>query len=193
VEKNNIYSNNLNPFEGDTGFDPTVPAAVGTGAWIAGGNANVFRDNRIYDNWRRGVMLFQVPDELGCDLDEPQQTCSAEQFPEQSNSHRNRFFDNVMGVAPGAKRMPNGVDFWWGNQEGDKNNCWYDNTGIDGTEASVTGEPAPLPSDCATSLGDGPVFQAELIACFVEDPSCTWEETPSRPGSAAAPRAQSRK
>ena len=186
VEHNRIYSNNLNPFEGETGFAPTVPAAVGTGAWIAGGNANAFRDNRIYDNWRRGVMLFQVPDDIACDLDEPHQTCAPGQFPEQTNSHRNRFFDNVMGVAPGGKERPNGVDFWWGNQEGDKNNCWFDNTGVDKSEASVTAEPASLPADCANSLGDGPVFHPELIACLLETPSCTWEQTPPQPGTAAA-------
>jgi hypothetical protein len=199
VEDNRIYSNNLNPYQGDVGFDPTVDAAVGVGAWVAGGNANVFRDNHIYDNWRRGVMLFQVPDGIGCDLDQPQQTCSPEQFPEQSNSHRNRFFDNVMGVAPkGAKRVrggyggagpaPNGVDFWWGDQEGDRNNCWFDNIGVDGTAASVTEEPDPLPSDCANSAADGPQIHTELIECFLEQPSCTWAQTPPQPGTAAARR-----
>jgi hypothetical protein len=192
VDHNKIYSNNLNPFARDIGFAPTVDVAVGTGAWIAGGNANVFRDNRIYDNWRRGVMLFQVPDEIGCDLDTPQQTCSPDQFPEQSNSHRNRFFDNVMGVAPGGKVMPNGLDFWWGNQTPDKNNCWYDNTGPDGTEASVTEDPDPLPADCSDSAATGSPFNPELVSCFLlQDSSCTWSETPPRPGTAA--QAQSRK
>jgi hypothetical protein len=186
VDHNRIYSNNLNPFEGDPGFDPTVEVAVGTGAWVAGGNANVFRDNRIYDNWRRGVMLFQVPDNIACDLDTPHQTCSPVQFPEQTNSYRNRFFDNTMGIAPGGKKMPNGVDFWWGNQTPDKNNCWFDNTGVDGTEASVTMEPDPLPSDCKSSAADGPQIHPELIACFLEEPSCTWTETPPRPGTSAA-------
>ena len=100
VEDNRIYSNNLNPFQDDVGFAPTVPAAVGTGMWIAGGNANVLRDNRIYDNWRRGVMLFQVPDAVACAPTGPQQTCTPTQYPTQSNSHRNRFHDNVMGIAP---------------------------------------------------------------------------------------------
>jgi hypothetical protein len=188
VDHNRIYSNNLNPFEGDPGFDPTVEVAVGTGAWVAGGNANVFHDNRIYDNWRRGVMLFQVPDNIACDLDTPHQTCSPVQFPEQTNSHRNRFFDNTMGIAPGGKKMPNGVDFWWGNQTPDKNNCWFDNTGVDGTRASVTMEPDPLPSDCSNpnSAADGPQIHPELIACFLEQPSCTWTETPPRPGGRAA-------
>ena len=63
-------------------------------------------DNRIYDNWRRGVMLFQVPDNIACDLGTPHQTCSPVQFPEQTNSHRNRFFDNIMGSRRGARGCP---------------------------------------------------------------------------------------
>ena len=186
VERNRIYSNNLNPYQDSVGFRPTVDVAVGVGLWIAGGNGNILKDNRLYDNWRRGVMLFQVPDELACDIDRPQQTCSPDQFPEQSNSHRNQFFDNKMGVAPGGAVMPNGLDLWWGNQTGDTENCWFDNTGADGTEASLTMFPDPLPADCANSKGDGPVFEEELIACNLGQPSCTWDETPPRPGTARA-------
>jgi hypothetical protein len=189
VEHNRIYSNNFNPYEQGSDVVPTTAyGQVGTGGWIAGGNGNVYRDNRVYDNWRRGVILSQVPDVISCPEppDAPNETCSAALFSEQSNSHRNRFFDNVMGIAPGGKKRPNGVDFWWGNQEGDRNNCWFDNIGVDGTKASVTEEPDPLPSDCENSLGDGPVLQAELLACFLEEPSCTWHQTPPRPGTAAA-------
>jgi hypothetical protein len=189
VEENKIYSNNLNPFVDDVGFAPTVPAAVGTGMWIAGGNANVVRRNRIYDNWRRGVMLFQVPDAIACAPGGSQQTCTPGQHPTQSNSHRNRFHDNVLGTAPGGKRRPNGLDFWWAQQLGDSDNCWYENTGSRGTAASVTGDPDPLPSKCKNALGVGnPAKQAELVSCFAAveeggyDPSlCPWFETPRRP------------
>jgi hypothetical protein len=189
VEGNRIYSNNLNPFADDVGFAPTVPAAVGTGMWIAGGNANVLRHNSIYDNWRRGVMLFQVPDAIACAPQGPQQTCTPQQHPTQSNSHRNRFHDNVMGIAPGGERRPNGVDFWWAQQLGDSDNCWYDNVGSRGTGRSVTSDPASLPSRCDNALSVGnPAKQAELVACFgavesgEQDPAvCPWFETPQRP------------
>ena len=188
VRDNRIYSNNLNPFQGDIGFDPTVPAAVGTGMWIAGGNANVVRDNRIYDNWRRGVMLFQVPDAIAC-APGANKDCDARQFPTQSNSHRNRFHDNVMGIAPGGKRRPNGLDFWWAEQAPDRNNCWFDNVGSNGTQGSVTGDPDPLPSNCNESLGTGNAQKfGELATCFAaiesdqQDPAlCPWYETPPRP------------
>ena len=43
----------------------------------------------------------------------------------------------------GAKgSLPNGADFWWDEATGNTGNCWFDNTGSDGTAASVTG-PAP--------------------------------------------------
>jgi Right handed beta helix region len=192
-EKNRIYSNNLNPYRDDVGFAPTYAfGMVGTGIILAGGNANQVRDNRIYDNWRRGVTLLQVTDGVGCDLETPQQTCSPDQFAEQSNSHSNRFFDNRMGVAPNGKKRSNGVDFFWYNQTGDTGNCWYDNTGVDGTEKSVTEDPDPLPSSCDDSAATGTVFHPELISCFLAaGDSCTWDQTPARPGSAA--RAQSRK
>jgi len=183
VEHNKIYSNNFNPYVEGSDVVPTVGVAVGTGAWIAGGNANVYRDNRIYDNWRRGVMLFQVPDAIACaPTPEENETCSATQFPEQSNSHRNKFHDNVMGIAPGGAKLPNGVDFWWAEQPPDEHNCWFDNIGSNGKESGVTSDPDPLPSDCDSSLGSGGgVKVTELIECNFELPTCTWATTPPRP------------
>ena len=83
LEHNNFYDNNFNsylpqcaagqkpgpsgPNQGCSDVTPTEPVPVGTGMWIAGGNANVVRNNRFYDNWRRGVMLFAVPDAFVCD------------------------------------------------------------------------------------------------------------------------------
>ena len=45
---------------------PFIGAPVGTGLWLAGGNDNVVRGNHFYDNWRRGMMLFAVPDATIC-------------------------------------------------------------------------------------------------------------------------------
>jgi len=194
VDHNKIYSNNFNPYKEGSDVVPTVSnAAVGTGGWIAGGNGNIYRDNRIYDNWRRGVMLFQVPDALACaPTPEQNETCSVTQFPTQSNSHRNRFHDNIMGIAPGGEKQPNGLDFWWAEQAPDKNNCWFDNVGSNGKESGVTGDPNPLPSNCGSSLGTGNALKfAELIGCNTAAPTCTWAETPPRPGTAANAKFQS--
>jgi hypothetical protein len=94
-------------------------------------------------------------------------------------------------VAPESKRsrgyragevLPNGIDFMWANQGSDRNNCWYKNTGVDGTRASVTEQPDPLPSDCSTSVGTGSLLPPpEITDCFLELPSCTAQDTPPRP------------
>jgi hypothetical protein len=177
------------------------------GLWIAGGNANVIRNNNFYDNWRRGTMLFAVPDQFACG-DSNDQVAGCDPTPGVANtSYRNQFYDNKMGQAPATKgkngkkgkpavSMPNGVDFWW-DQGGiivsasNSGNCWYSNTGRDGTAASVTGLPSPtgvppnnLPSDCNNSpLPGGGAQAAELLACNggPGNPTCPWFTTPPKP------------
>ena len=93
----------------------SFPFPVGTGMWIAGGNNHTVRNNRIWDNWRRGTMLFAVPDSLICgpaaDGNE-QAGCDSGSF---STSYDNRYYGNVMGTAPDGAPAPNGTDFWWDN------------------------------------------------------------------------------
>src|SRR4029453_12242499 len=144
---------------------PTLEVPVGTGLWIAGGNNNTLRNNHFYDNWRRGTMLFGVPDSLICTApDDPIYGCDPS---ETSTSHRNEFFGNVMGRTPSGKKKPNGKDFWWDNVQGQLNDCWHDNIGKNGTAASITSVPTTLPSDCATADGTDPEFtnaqQGELL------------------------------
>jgi hypothetical protein len=213
LEGNDIYSNNFNaylpqcsagqapgpngPNQGCSDVTPTVPVPVGNGMWIAGGNANVIRDNRFWDNWRRGAMLFQVPDLFVCnDPDNQVAGCDPTATP-PATSYRNQFYDNKMGVAPDGSVQRNGLDFWW-DQGGvsldpalNTANCWFDNTGSDGTPGSITSLPAPtdvpnLPSDCndSPSVGamDGQVI--ELLTCSTVpqgDPSCPWFTTPPKP------------
>jgi hypothetical protein len=193
IEHNDFYSNNFNPYLEGSDVEPTVPFPVGTGMWIAGGNNITVRNNRFWDNWRRGTMVFGVPDALVCgpaaDGNE-QAGCDPTQV---STSHRNRHHGNVMGRDPAGQRDPNGLDFWWDQFPGNRNNCWYDNTGKLGTAGSVTSSPPGLllPRNCATSIGTGnPVNEAELLACFagmageeqgVELPVCDWFTTPAEP------------
>ena len=111
LEKNKFYSNNFNPYLPSSDIDPTVPMPVGTGMWIAGGNNNVIRNNWFWDNWRRGTMLFAVPDVFVCSPPTPSiPGCLP---TNQDTSHRNQFYGNKMGVTPKGKRRPNGLDFWW--------------------------------------------------------------------------------
>ena len=69
VEENNFFSNNYNlyaPEPAESDVEAAFPYPIGTGLWIACGNNHTVRNNRFWDNWRRGIMLFAVPDALIC-------------------------------------------------------------------------------------------------------------------------------
>jgi hypothetical protein len=177
-ENNHIYSNNFNSFAASSEVEPRVPVPVGVGIMIAGGNGNEIRGNRIWDNWRRGTMLFQVPDVL------------SGSSGTNSVSHRNRQHDNVMGRAPNGKRVPNGVDFWWDDAANQENNCWFDNGN------ATKSPPGPvLPANCSnTSTGAMYGVQStELLTCAAVIGSdtydanvCAWFRTPPRPSASSA-------
>jgi hypothetical protein len=110
-----------------------------------------------------------------------------------------------MGRAPSGSTKPNGVDFWWDEFPSNTGDCWHDNVGTDGTNASWTGDPQRfatpgmsvpgfLPEDCSapTNVGTGdPVKEAVLLNCAnvaIGDPSCEWYTKPPKPGTAAAAR-----
>jgi hypothetical protein len=198
IANNNFYSNNFNPFQPDSDVEPFIAAPVGTGLWFAGGNDNVVRGNHFYDNWRRGLMLFAVPDATVCGpvIGTPMTNCDPTHI---STSFRNQFHDNVMGVAPDGTVKPNGTDFWWDSFPGNMGNCWYRNTAAPGK--SVTTSPANLPAcndgqNPETSIGTGDVGnEAELAACLAgfevsgypagNSTLCSWPITPEQPGTSS--------
>ncbi len=214
VENNNFWSNNFNSYLPQCGpgqkpgppepgqspqnpggncsdVVPSVPVPVGNGLWIAGGNANTVRNNHFWDNWRRGTMLFQVPDQFVCNDPNNQVAGCDPTATVPATSYRNQFYGNKMGQTPGGSPAPNGSDFWWDqggitvNPSQNTDNCWFNNTGSDGTPASVTSDQAPLPSDCnnSPSVG-GPTQVTELLTCSTVpkgDPGCPWFTTPPRP------------
>jgi hypothetical protein len=204
-EKNRIYSNNFNDYHYPQGYPESrkvasaVGVPLGTGIIIAGGNDDVVRGNRIYDNWRRGTMLLAVPDAISC----PPGSGTCTPSNASSTSYDNRFFHNTLGRAPSGANKPNGVDFWWDEFPGDTGNCWFDNVGPDGTNASWTGDPQRfpqpgksvphfLPENCGSSVGSGnPQKEAVLAYCAnaaIGDESCEWYTEPPRPSTAAAAR-----
>jgi hypothetical protein len=233
VDHNFIYSNNLNLYGRDAAFRPLISPPVGTGIIYPGINDARVHDNWFFDNWRDGAMLLAVPDAItsneGPEGDVyPGVSCEGAPANGISTSCGNHFFNNQMGrVPPGfrfptalgqfnavhspnsAQVQPNGNDFWWDEFASNRWNCWYGNTGADGT-SRVTGSgnagrspgvpPNPLP-DCAggsnqdMSRGNGdPAKEAYLVDCG-EGPdqdtsplACDWWVTPARPGSAAARR-----
>jgi hypothetical protein len=202
IERNNFYDNNFNPYVKGSDITPSVPVPVGTGLWIAGGNDNVIRNNYFYDNNRRGVMLFGVPDSTVCSpgVGTPVTGCDP---AKTSTSYNNRFYGNVMGVSPSGEKKPNGVDFWWDSFPGNTGNCWWDNHGIAGKP--VTTSPAQLPEcnagrDPSRSMGAGAASnEAELLGCFGAISShdyssglCPWFVTPPKPAAASGATARAR-
>jgi len=200
IEDNNFYANNFNPFQPGSDVDPFIGAPVGTGLWLAGGNANVVRNNGFWDNWRRGVMLFAVPDATVCGpvlgSGTPVPGCSTTSI---STSYDNRIYGNKMGVAPSGAAKPNGTDLWWDAFPTNTGNCFWNNTGPNGKQAS-TNSPLGLP-DCLNgampglSIGLGnATAEAELVACLGgyqlsgyphgDERICSWPMTPAPPGSA---------
>jgi hypothetical protein len=193
-EHNNIYSNNFNPYVAGSDVKAALPYPVGTGMWIAGGNFHVVRDNRFYDNWRRGTMQFAVPDALVCgpDSGNNQAGCDASRV---STSFNDSYHGNIMGEAPNGDAKPNGVDFWWDSWPTNTGNCWYDNTG----PAPIKTSPSSLPdckggSDPAASQGQGdPANEGELLLCAAAFESetynpdeCPWFKDPQKPATQAA-------
>lgn len=187
--ENLIFSNNLNYYRyyadgtcakpyAERGYEdgvvcPSVPVPVGTGIILAGGNANTFARNQIYDNWRFGTMQFWVPAILRNETD------PAKLY---DTSHFNRYLANTMGRTPRGERAPNGLDFWW-DEEG-AGNCWSGNG-----PGPITSDPPALP-DCDAMpvfTPGSPAKQALLVPCATWSrdnpfpPGCDWMETPDRP------------
>ena len=90
-------------------------------------------------------------------------------------------FDVPHGTINGSAPLPNGVDFWWDEFSGNTGNCWFNNTGFDGSPGTVTGSgdagsmpgipPNPLPDcsggespDSSVGMGD-PAKTQYLIDC----------------------------
>ncbi|MGO4256829.1 right-handed parallel beta-helix repeat-containing protein [Marmoricola sp. RAF53] len=199
IEDNNFYSNNFNPFSPGSEVQPFIGAPVGTGLWLAGGNENVVRNNNFWDNWRRGLMLFAVPDATVCGpilgtTTTPIPGCTLTGI---STSYNNKFYGNTMGVAPDGSAKPNGVDFWWDAFPTNTGNCWWSNKAASGKSVTTNGLQLPnclnggLP---ALSIGLGNVpAEAELVACLAgytisgypngESSICSWAKTPTKPGT----------
>ena len=197
VHDNVIHGNNSNyyrfvqdgstctgPF-GERDYDegvvcPVVPLPVGTGVVIAGGNANLFEANHLYDNWREGMKLFFVPAALRGEND------PALQF---DTSNFNTFRGNLVGGALDGSVQPNGVDFWWdGEGEG---NCWADNVAANGTvTTSIGGVPGPLPGcDPRPPFTPGPAIAINAsCSTYSRDtepnpPGCDWMADVAPPAS----------
>jgi hypothetical protein len=201
IENNNFFSNNFNPYKKGSDVVPFIGSPVGTGLWLAGGNQNVVANNHFYDNWRRGMMLFAVPDATVCGpvLGDTKTKIPGCSIAGISTSYGNRIYHNKMGVTPAGVAKPNGTDFWWDSFPTNTGNCWWGNAGPGGkTVTSNTLLPScsngttPNSSLGLSNLG----AEAELLACLAgyqlagypngSDTICTWTTTPAKPTANAS-------
>lgn len=202
-ENNDIYSNNLDVWspERDEYCDinkrpvekrdpkivcPTFQNPVGTGILVAGGNGNIARNNRFWDNWRDGIKLLWVPRELRGEDPTGQSVNTSNQL---DTSLDNKFTNNSMGTDAAGRRDPNGNDFWW-DGEG-SGNCWEGNRGAGGAKIT-SNQPLGLPTCPGSSVVTpaNPVEQASQIACATwnpydpvlrDPPGCDWFTVPREP------------
>lgn len=163
---------------------PTAPVPVGSGIMVAGGNANVFAQNHIWDNWRYAYVLFSVPAILRGEEDPALQL---------DTSHFNRFFDNRLGVDPHGGLARNGLDTWW--DEGGAGNCWGGNVAPNGWQSDP---PALLLPGCdampLNRVNNGAKL-ASIAPCALyapkdgmsHPPGCPWLSEPDEPGDAGPP------
>ena len=160
--------------------------------WIAGGNHNIVRNNHFWDNWRRGTMLFAVPDAAVCGPAVGVNPPAGRLRPDEGRLDlvQQPVLRQRHGRRARRQPQPNGTDFWWDDFPSNTGNCWHDNTGVDGTPASITSTPAGplLPSDCGSSIGLGirnPTAETELLGCFASFSQgvgdCPWFTTPPKP------------
>lgn len=169
---------------------PVIPAPVGTGILIAGGNFNSVDGNVMYDNWRTGTYQIWMPAPLRDEYD------PAKLY---DTSNGNQYRNNRMGLAPDGSVQPNGLDSWW-DDEG-VGNCWQGNVSSWGTFRSNAIDPRGLPT-CTSGgsqlvPGTSAVKFTGFLSCsqynrndtyFNNPPACDWFVTPPKPtGTAAAP------
>lgn len=193
-EDNEIYSNNENYFTDErqdycaaTPFEdrprkivcPQFQVPVGTGIIMAGANRNLIENNRIYDNWRYGILLIGVPAAIRGDTDPAHQT---------DTSSGNQIIGNVMGVDPSGNPDPNGPDILWDG--GGEGNCFEDNIGPGGSPATTGGNPVVACPGAPAYVPSNPAVQGPLVPCAAWDPNiqeqqsppgCDWFMTPTEP------------
>ena len=200
-ENNEVFSNNNNLFDDErdrycqqTPYPerdpakvcPTFQAPVGTGILIAGGNEDIVRGNRIYDNWRNGTMLLWVP---AAARGEPDPTKTYD------TSWGNQYLTNTMGVRPDGTSDPNGLDFWWDEENGNEEpglpgplNCWSGNVAFG--KKKPTSDPPALPGcpGARTFQAGNPAKTASQATCATWDPQtntdppgCDWFRLPPEP------------
>ncbi|MBB5082460.1 right-handed parallel beta-helix repeat-containing protein [Nonomuraea endophytica] len=170
-ENNKIYNNNRDYYRytrdgtcakppAERGYEkgvvcPQVGVPPGTGILVAGGNYNVFRNNRVWGHAGSAFHLFGVPAFIR----------GEEALAKQADtSNHNRYEGNVFGVSPTGEQRPNGRNVWWDGQG--TGNCFQADTGASSPQAlPVCGASAPGVSGGSHRWVAEPVKILKLYLC----------------------------
>jgi len=202
IENNDIHDNNFDVYAADSDVPVRGPGysffryPVGTGMWVIGGEDNVVRNNRIYNNGRFGVLI----------------SANAAEAPLEARINRNMIGPNLIGTAagegagpnsfnfaPGGFYAPGGSDYYWDGTGND--NCFTVNAGEKIDPDPIPG-PCPMPNMGIDGTYPGLEKLALLISCVLvpipEEPDeyrtadtaypCPWGQTNDAPYESAAER-----
>ena len=158
IDHNYIYSNNLDLFQPNPPVDAARSGVLPSGVGHLLGRPQQrprVHDNWIWDNWRDGASLLSIPDFLRHARGQRQSGRLLHETRCSSTSCGNRYFDNQLGRVPEGLQAVRGAVRKFGNQVGADQgrrpqrrrllvgrgrllgtvtgNCWYNNTGPDGT------------------------------------------------------------
>ena len=154
-----------------------------------GGNNNIVRNNHFWDNWRRGAMLFAVPDSTVCGpAAGGNEQAGMRRRPSSPRPTATGTTATRWGATPSGKRRSQRHRLLVGQlRRTTPTTAGTRTPARPAPAASITSEPSNLPSNCATSRGlGGPAQEAELGACladfdYAHTGSCPWFTTPQEP------------
>jgi parallel beta-helix repeat protein len=173
IENNLLHDNNFDIYAatadvpaGGPGYD-FFRYPVGTGMWLIGGEDNIIRNNRVWNNSRFGILLAG----------------NALESPLPATINRNQVYGNIVGIdpdgnpapnayafPPGGDYAPGGSDFFW--DETGNDNCWNPQ---DPASGPIVYDPPAIPGPCpAPNMGVPivpPLPKLELLLSCTMDTS----------------------
>ncbi|MFC7306902.1 right-handed parallel beta-helix repeat-containing protein [Streptomyces monticola] len=134
---------------------PQISMPPGTGIITAGGNWNIYENNRIYGHDRAAFFLSAVPAFIRGESAWSKQA---------DTSHHNRYAGNRLGEDKQGRARPNATDVWWDGQG--EANCWQPDTGPSSPRALPScGERRGEVSGGSDRLVGEPAKLAHLLVC----------------------------
>lgn len=129
LENNDIFWNNYNYYQPDSGYNNVIGNGnpIGVGIMLYGADGVISRNNNIFGHEKWGTAAFSGPELFGVNDDD------------DAKNLNNQFIDNKMG-RNGVD--PNAIDFF--NDASGGGNCWSGNTAAGGATFAPGNGSVPL-------------------------------------------------